>query len=73
MQTGPNLFLKDKKLSLELQKPFSIIEEGLKSRSWQGLVNDVQTFFHGLSEEATLVKNNLARLKKIQLGAKKVA
>ena len=70
---GSNLFLKDKKLSLELQKPFSIIEEGLKSRSWCGLVDDVRIFFQGLSKEATLIKTNLAKLKRVQNVVKKAA
>jgi hypothetical protein len=60
---GSNLLLKDKKLNIELQKPFSIIGEGLKSRSGWGLVHDVRTFFLNLSDEAALVKTNLAKLK----------
>ena len=69
---GSNLLLKDKKLSISLQKPFSIIEEGLKSRSGWGLVNDVRTFFQGFTKEAAILKTKLAKLKKTQVVMKKV-
>ena len=59
---GSNLFLRDKKLSIRLQKPFSIVEEGLKSRSWQSLVDDVRTFFQKNYDEVKDSINSVSSL-----------
>ncbi|MHC4270221.1 MAG: recombinase family protein [Planctomycetota bacterium] len=70
---GSNFLLKDKKLNIQLLKPFSIIEGRLKNHSWSTLVHDVRTFFEEGGEESFIVRDNLAKLHEIQNEAEKAA
>lgn len=61
---GSNFLLKDKKLSLELQKPFSIIEKGLSSLLYRGVVDDVRTFFEKNVGKSNEIRNSLSKIVK---------
>lgn len=70
---GSNFLLRDKKIRIQLLKPFSMIEEGLKNRSWCPLVHDVRTFFDEGGDKADLIKANLVELHKTQNELEKAA
>ncbi len=70
---GSNFLLRDKKISIQLLKPFSMIEDGLKNRSWCPLVHDVRTFFEEGSDKAGDITENLMKLHETQNELEKVA
>ena len=45
MALGSNLFLNDRTLRIQLQKPFHLIGEGRQNVSWCTLVDGIRTFF----------------------------
>ncbi len=57
---GSNFLLKDRKLSLGLQKPFFIIGKGLKFRLHRGLVDDVRTFFQKNVDNNDEIKSSIS-------------
>lgn len=50
---GSNLILEDRKLRIQLQKPFSLIAEGSRFSTWLPLVDGLRTFF---TEHPTLIQ-----------------
>ncbi len=60
---GSNFSLKDKKLSIQLLKPFSIIEKNDNILFRRAVVHDVRTFFEEGGEEVVDIESHLAKLR----------
>lgn len=70
---GSNFSLKDKKLNIELLKPFSIIEAGTKNLVRCSIVDDVRTFFKDSYAESLPIRNTVSHLVKLHISQNKAA